>query len=694
MTATRLRPSGAALVLATAFGLFALVHPCNVFAQQDRSFNPQIFHVAPGPDEFITVESAVPLRHKAYGLGLTFNYARNEFSIFNYDAIKGQTTSVRANLLENVLASDLWAAFGLFNRFQIAISWPMTLYQGGQSFDDVNPPPSGTHVAPPSAFALGDPRLHLKARIYGKDMGPQVAVSYYQAFPFGSDKRFGGEAHFSGFSGEPRVLLGWEAPFWRIGLFVGFLWRAHVSQFFSTIVGQQLTYGGAIAIGPMAKRISLVLEVFGHSNSVDSLTIVNGGTKNSITDINDNPLEVDLGVKFMVRYGLTLHAGIGTGIVAGLGAPEPRAFLGAIWAPNFSDRDKDGVPDAVDQCPDQPEDKDGYKDDDGCPDPDNDADTIPDTQDKCPNQAEDFDGFEDDDGCPEPDNDKDGIDDLHDACPNDAEDHKPPKPNDGCPASKTDTDGDGIPDSVDKCPNDPEDKDGFEDTDGCPDPDNDNDGIPDNFDNCPNDPEDMDGFQDEDGCPDPDNDKDGVPDKTDKCPNEPETINGYQDEDGCPDTGPAPKAKIDLQKHQIVIMDKVFFDTNKATIKPVSFALLDQVAQILRGHSEIKVEIQGHTDAQGDMDHNIQLSKERAESVRTYLIKKGVDPARMVSGGYGPTVPIADNKTKAGREANRRVEFHILEEAKPEKKKPAEGEDKGGDENAPEQKTNEGNKGE
>jgi OOP family OmpA-OmpF porin len=135
-----------------------------------------------------------------------------------------------------------------------------------------------------------------------------------------------------------------------------------------------------------------------------------------------------------------------------------------------------------------------------------------------------------------------------------------------------------------------------------------------------------------------------------------------------------------------VIMDKVFFDTNKATIKPVSFTLLDQVAQILRGHSEIKVEIQGHTDSQGNMDHNIQLSKERAESVRTYLIKKGVDPARMISGGYGPTVPIADNKTKAGREANRRVEFHILEQAKPEKpadeSKPADGASKSGDDAA------------
>ena len=67
--------------------------------------------------------------------------------------------------------------------------------------------------------------------------------------------------------------------------------------------------------------------------------------------------------------------------------------------------------------------------------------------------------------------------------------------------------------------------------------------------------------------------------------------------------------------------------------------------------------------------------------MRTYLIKKGIDPARMIAGGYGPTVPIADNKTKAGREANRRVEFHIVEEPKPEKK-PAGGDDSGGDERA------------
>jgi outer membrane protein OmpA-like peptidoglycan-associated protein len=632
-------------------------------AQYDASFNPQLFHPAPGPDRFVTVESAVPLPHKSWGVGLFFNYSRDTLSLAGYDAITGQPNGARSDVLAHSLAMDLWAGVGLWGRLQVALMLPMTLYQTGSSFHDVN----GTFYPAPGHFALGDPRIYLKGRLYGRDHGFQLSLSHWLSIPLGNDSNFGGEKHFSGFAGEPRILAGWEAARWRVGAFIGFNWRAHVSNLFSTVVGQELTYGAAAAVDVVRRRLTLIAEVYGHSNSFNH--VVTGGVR--MGDVDDAPLEVDLAGRVPVALALSVTAGVGVGIVPGIGSPYPRVYAGVVYARDTRDRDHDGIPDSLDLCPDEPEDKDGFQDDDGCPDPDNDRDTIPDAQDKCPNQAEDFDNFQDDDGCPDLDNDNDGIPDAVDHCPNDAEDHKPPLPNDGCPASKTDSDGDGIPDSVDKCPNDPEDKDGFQDEDGCPDPDNDNDGIPDNFDNCPNDPEDMDGFQDEDGCPDPDNDKDGVPDKVDKCPNEPETINGYQDADGCPDKGPPPKARLDLKTHQIVILDKVFFDTNKSTIKPASFALLDQVAQILRGNADIRVEIQGHTDSQGDTERNIALSKERAESVRTYLIKKGVEPARMISGGYGPTVPIADNKTKAGREANRRVEFHILEPEKKEKPKPA-----------------------
>ncbi|HET9993422.1 MAG TPA: OmpA family protein [Kofleriaceae bacterium] len=215
-----------------------------------------------------------------------------------------------------------------------------------------------------------------------------------------------------------------------------------------------------------------------------------------------------------------------------------------------------------------------------------------------------------------------------------------------------DRDGDGIKDNVDKCPDQPEDKDGFQDEDGCPDLDNDGDGLNDTIDKCPNDPEDKDGFEDEDGCPDPDNDKDGFLDKDDKCPNQPGVA-----PDGCPKK----YNLVVVTEKKIELKQTVFFDFNKATIKSVSFALLNEVAQAMTDNPKIKVEVQGHTDSVGNDAFNLKLSQSRAESVRTYLIKRGVSSDRMVPTGYGENVPIADNRTEAGRSQNRRVEFVITE---------------------------------
>ncbi len=218
------------------------------------------------------------------------------------------------------------------------------------------------------------------------------------------------------------------------------------------------------------------------------------------------------------------------------------------------------------------------------------------------------------------------------------------------PPEDPDRDHDGIPNETDKCPDDPEDKDGFQDADGCPDLDNDNDGLADKIDKCPNDPEDKDGFQDEDGCPDPDNDGDGILDKDDKCPNE-----KGDPPDGCPHK----YNLVVVTATKIELKQTVFFDTNKTTIKSVSFALLNDVASAMTDHPKITVEVQGHTDSQGDDAFNLKLSQGRAESVRTYLIKKGVSADRMAPKGYGENVPIADNRTADGRSQNRRVEFVI-----------------------------------
>jgi len=131
--------------------------------------------------------------------------------------------------------------------------------------------------------------------------------------------------------------------------------------------------------------------------------------------------------------------------------------------PKPSDSDGDGVLDNDDQCVNDPEDLDGFKDSDGCPEPDNDLDGILDLSDRCPLEPEDRDGFEDADGCPEPDNDRDGCPDTADACP-----LEPGLPAQNC-CPVRDRDGDGLADPVDRCPDQPENINQYLDEDGCPD---------------------------------------------------------------------------------------------------------------------------------------------------------------------------------------------------------------------------------
>jgi outer membrane protein OmpA-like peptidoglycan-associated protein len=333
------------------------------------------------------------------------------------------------------------------------------------------------------------------------------------------------------------------------------------------------------------------------------------------------------------------------------------------YVPVTSDRDGDGILDRDDACPDVPEDKDDFEDLDGCPEVDNDKDAILDVSDgavepngfgSCRNVPEDKDGYEDRDGCPDPDNDKDFVADADDG-PQDATGYG-------------------------KCRDMPEDKDAFEDHDGCPDGDNDQDGFLDlvdgavdasGFGACRNDAEDKDGHEDSDGCPEPDNDGDGVLDVGDgprdptgygSCRDAPETRNDYADEDGCPDTAPK---KVRVTQFRIEILDKVFFEYNKATIQAVSFPLLDEVALVIQQHPQLtRIRVEGHTDFHGDDAYNEKLSQERADAVMQHLVQHGVAAGRLEAKGWGEQRPLVEGpagKTNDGRARNRRVEFHIIE---------------------------------
>jgi OOP family OmpA-OmpF porin len=124
-----------------------------------------------------------------------------------------------------------------------------------------------------------------------------------------------------------------------------------------------------------------------------------------------------------------------------------------------------------------------------------------------------------------------------------------------------------------------------------------------------------------------------------------------------------PPPRVELRDNKIEIHEKIQFDFDKATIKPASFDLMNEIASVIGKNPQIKrLRIEGHASSEGNPGHNKTLSDERARSVMRYLNDHGIAPGELVAAGYGADRPIADNATEDGREKNRRVEFVIVEQ--------------------------------
>jgi OmpA-OmpF porin, OOP family len=565
--------------------------------QNGDGMDTHLFRPALDSKGYFSVNGTDILGANDISFGLILDYGRNLVRT-NPDRDENNPPGIPGPGVDSLVDDSFQGTFhfnyGIANALVAGISIPVILMTGDGA-NELGENGNLYSTEKLDSEGISTVALHGKLRLLRVERGLGLAALLQAGIPVGDSPRDMGadpgawywpqlavEKHF----GAARRL--------KLGANIGY--RAHTgkdpkfqqdSQGRNQLAEGKLEYGNLATFGVgLAYRaldsMDLVAETYGSFLLNDSAS----GQKRS--------QEVLGGIKLFIERNSYLMMAAGGrvpidefAISKGFQAADVRLVLGFVFEPSIGDRDGDGIKDDLDQCPDEPEDFDGFEDEDGCPDPDNDNDGVPDVDDRCPNVPGDRD-------------------------------------NAGCPTIRDgDRDGDGIPDSRDKCPDDPED---------------------------------FDGFEDEDGCPDLDNDKDGIPDKLDKCPNEPETYNGFQDEDGCPDEG-----KVIIEGSDIIILEKIQFETNSARVRPESGPILDAVAETLKGHPEfLVIEIAGHADERSSDEYNLKLTKDRAQSVVEALVQRGVNRKRLLGMGYGEFCPIDKGRNQAAWDKNRRVEFKVV----------------------------------
>jgi hypothetical protein len=357
-------------------------------AAQSTAFSVERFTPPPGAGGFLVAEDADVLPRWAWSVSVWGSLMRRPIVL--RDIIVGDRETTPVDLR---LGYDLSAAVGLGSRYQLGLSLPVVAAQSGDRLRGIDLDETGLEP-----IAFGDLRLAAKARLAGRPgaAGFGLGASLAVTVPTGDDDHFAGEA---GAVVEWRLIGSYRHRRYRVAAQLGPRFRTervvllsparpHDNELVGAVAGELIVPGLAL------DRLSLVAEyaaVRGDAASAE------GSTR------GPSPREARAGARLRTAAGWVLTGAIGFGTSpAEVGSPAWRVVLGARFttAP-VSDLDRDGVEDQRDRCRSAPEDRDGYLDLDGCPDPDNDGDGVPDGADDCPDHPEDVDGVTDLDGCPE-----------------------------------------------------------------------------------------------------------------------------------------------------------------------------------------------------------------------------------------------------------------------------------------------------
>ena len=418
---------------------------------QDVQVPAERFRLASTREGILDVESGKVGNQASFDAGIWVGYADDPLTV--YRERNGERERV-GSLVGRRFGSAFVAALALTERLQMAITVPFVLSQQG-SFGD------GMPNATPDSFGLGNVELAPKLQILEQaQAGLDLALLVGVMLPTTSSNDYFGDS--SAVATPELALSGNFGAGVHGGLNVGYRFRNR-AQLLNLVVDDEINARAGLAYrfkdldGP---PLELALTGATATAAGDPFATPN----RDYAEVMGGIAADIVSTKERLTTGWQVFGAGGVGVARGFGTPDFRALIGLRLslapakepppapAPIVEkDTDQDGFLDKVDKCPDQPEVKNGFEDDDGCPDeiPDTDGDGLRDPQDKCPTEPEDRDNFQDSDGCPDPDNDGDTILDAQDRCPLEPG----PKVTFGCP--DPDRDKDTVVDRLDNCPDEP-----------------------------------------------------------------------------------------------------------------------------------------------------------------------------------------------------------------------------------------------